>query len=456
VSKPRWMQDTIIRRFALAFAAAVAVAFALNAAFILLGGNLARPSAEEMGLPDQVATITRMIDAAPPDARMAMTRAVKLEAFTVTYRGANSALTPKLGTDVQAGQAIDDLRDVLGDWTGAIRFYKARDLAALPGDLGAEAAAHPDSAYLEVALHDGTWLVFSASPRVWGPSPAIRYTLRLVMLLVSIALVSLVGAGQLARPINAFAQAARRFGSDPNARPMKVKGPYEIRLAMLAFNDMQLRIQRSMSGQAAVFSAISHDLRSPLTRMRLRGEFIQDPRQQERLFRDIDEMQAMVGSALAFLRDNAAEEETTSLNLPELLRTIADDFADLGTDVAYDGPDQLAFPGRPVGLRRAFGNLVDNAARYGTNPAITLRTEAGEVVITISDDGPGIPEDALEEVFAPFQRLDPSRNRQTGGIGLGLTAARAAFRAHGGDVTLTNKAGGGLQAIIRLPMEMTH
>lgn len=294
------------------------------------------------------------------------------------------------------------MRDALGDWTGTIHAYAAQDLAGLPGDLGVEAAMHPDGVYLGLQLHDGTCLMFSAPNMVWGLSPSTRAALHFVMLLVSSATISLVGARQLARPINAFAQAARRFGSDPSARPMKVRGTHEIRLAMLAFNDMQRRIQRLMSGQAAVFAAISHDLRSPLTRMRLRGEFIQDLRQQERFFRDIEEMQAMVGSALAFLRDNATEEETTSLNLVELLRTIADDFADRGMDVTYDEPDRLALSRCPVALRRAFDNLIDNAARYGTDPAITLRTESGDVVVIISDEGPGIPDDALEEVFAPF------------------------------------------------------
>jgi signal transduction histidine kinase len=207
-----------------------------------------------------------------------------------------------------------------------------------------------------------------------------------------------------------------------------------------------------------MFAAISHDLRTPLTRMRLRGEFIDDPDQQARLFRDVDEMQIMIAAVLTFLRDNAADEATTNLDLAELLRSIADDHADVGSDVTWRGPRHVAFPGRPIGLRRAFGNLVDNAVKYGGQAAIELRCLDHEVRITITDRGPGIPTDRLDQVFAPFQRLEPSRNRNTGGMGLGLTSARAVLRAHGGDVTLSNVAApnakdGGLRATVVLPLE---
>jgi signal transduction histidine kinase len=186
---------------------------------------------------------------------------------------------------------------------------------------------------------------------------------------------------------------------------MTPQGPAEMQIAIAAFNTMQSQIKRLVEGQAAMFAAISHDLRTPLTRMRLRGEFIEDPDQQARLFRDVDEMQTMIEAMLMFLRDNAANERTTSLDLAELLRSIADDYADIGSDVAYTGPQHVAFPGRPIGLRRAFGNLVDNAVKYGARPTIDLQCQGDAVQVTITDQGPGIPTDALEQVFVPFRRL---------------------------------------------------
>ncbi len=311
------------------------------------------------------------------------------------------------------------------------------------------AAAAAFSIALNVALD---LLIGPPSLAIQGPLIAGQVLLRTGVLLGSILVVALVGAARLARPIEAFAAAARRFGADPAAPPMTPEGPAELRQAMVAFNVMQAQIKRLMSGQAAMFAAVSHDLRTPLTRMRLRGEFIEDPAQQAKLFHDIDEMHAMVNGVLTFLRDNAADEATTNLDLAELLRSIADDHADLGHLVAYSGPVHLGFPGRPIGLRRAFGNLVDNAVKYGTQARIALDQNGGRVTVMITDRGPGIPAAELEAVFLPFQRLEASRNRDTGGMGLGLTSARAGFRAHGGDVVLSNAVEGGLQATIVLPM----
>ena len=447
--RAHWLRDSITRRFALAIALATAAAFALNALFGSVGGNLAKPGLVEMGVPAQVLTIMQLMDAAPAEARDRLAAAASTGPLHVRYLG---AAAPAAGEDVRTGHNAIRANELFGRWPGTIYLSRARDLDGREDSLRAGGAVSPDSSYMAVELRDHAWLLLTAPETEWGPPLPVRVGLRLAMLVLSILAVAMVVARQLARPLDAFAAAARRFGADPDAPPLALQGPAEMRAAIKAFNDMQSRIQRFVQGQAAMFAAISHDLRTPLTRMRLRGEFIEDRGQQERLFRDVDEMQAMVEAALAFLRDNAATEATTSLDLPELLRTIADDHADGGTAVAFTGPDHLAFPGRPAGLKRAFGNLVDNAVKYGTRPAITLRTVPGGVVVTVCDDGPGIPEAELEEVFIPFQRVDASRNRNTGGMGLGLTAARAGLRAHGGDVVLSNRPGGGLAATVRLPM----
>jgi signal transduction histidine kinase len=324
--------------------------------------------------------------------------------------------------------------------------------AAPPGGPETRVQLNDVGSTLEAALPDGSALIFTPKALYSGFRDPRQWALRIGILAVVILVVSLANASRLAAPIDAFAAAARRFGADPKAPPMTPQGPAEMQHAIAAFNTMQAQIQRFVAGQSAMFAAISHDLRTPLTRMRLRGEFIEDSDQQARLFRDIDEMQTMIESVLTFLRDNAADEQTTTLDLAELLRSIADDQADAGGDVTYAGPSHVAFPGRPIGLRRAFGNLVDNAVKYGARATIVLQRRPGDVQVTITDQGPGIPADALERVFAPFQRLEPSRNRNTGGMGLGLTAARAGFGAHGGSVSLANAAGGGLRATVVLPI----
>ncbi len=201
-----------------------------------------------------------------------------------------------------------------------------------------------------------------------------------------------------------------------------------------------------------MLAAISHDLRTPLTRMRLRAEFIEDEDQRSRLCRDVDNMQTMIESALSFFRDDSKDEETTSFDFPELLRTIADDYGDQGVAVPYHGPVRTSFRGRPFALKRAFTNLIDNAIKYAGAPEITLQYAARSICVVVCDRGPGVPEDQAEQVFAPFYRLERSRNRTTGGVGLGLTAARAVIRNHGGDITLHNRSEGGLEVRVNLPL----
>jgi signal transduction histidine kinase len=201
-----------------------------------------------------------------------------------------------------------------------------------------------------------------------------------------------------------------------------------------------------------MLAAISHDLRTPLTRMRLRGEFIEDQEQQARLFRDVDEMQHMVDEALVFFRDDATAEETTSLDLTRVFLTIVNDYADQGIEISYAGLAHAVYWGRPLTLKRAFTNLIDNAAKYGKFAEIELSREEKAFVVAIRDRGPGIPPDALEEVFRPYYRVDKSRNRSTGGVGLGLTVAQGIVQGHGGEIILRNRAAGGLEARIILPV----
>jgi signal transduction histidine kinase len=410
-----WPRDSITLRFALAIALSTASCLVLNImADAVIGGPAFSPPAEApllARLPD----ILRSMDAAPADQRDALARAASTRDGRVEWLPSGPPVAPAVTLGLVAG-----------------------------------ADGRPES--LSATLGDRGSVLFRLAQPDWSLKQPGQWLLRAGILVFSILVVSLAGASRLARPVNAFAEAARRFGADPNARPMPAQGPAEMRSAIEAFNTMQSQVQRFVAGQAAMFAAISHDLRTPLTRIRLRGEFIEDGEQQARLFRDVDEMQAMVGAVLMFLRGSAGEEETTRLDLAELLRSIVDDNADSGVAVAFSGPGHAAYPGRPVWLRRAFSNIVDNAVKYGTSAAICLRCDGSGVTVTVTDKGPGLPAEALETVFAPFHRQEPSRNRNTGGMGLGLTSARACFRAHGGDITLGNSEGGGLRAVVVLPL----
>ncbi len=311
-------------------------------------------------------------------------------------------------------------------------------------------ARYPDARFLAVRLPDRSWLVFTAFTRDWGlPVPA-RISLNLVFVLLSSAVVTGFAARQLAHPIQSFAAATRRFGSDPKAPPIVPSGPRELREAAHAFNTMQAQIQKFLADRTMMLIAISHDLRTPLTRMRLRGELIEDAAQRARLFRDVDEMHAMIDGALAFFRDDHQGEAPTAFDAAELVQSIVDDFGDQSIEIRYDGPDHLSHTGRPLALRRALTNLADNAARYAQATEIALERAPGGIVLTVRDRGPGIPAESLALVLRPFQRLERSRDRSTGGVGLGLSAAQAVARDHGGDIVLRNRDGGGLEATMFL------
>lgn len=335
------------------------------------------------------------------------------------------------------------LRHLLGRPSARIEGYN-------PGDWSPQSAEGRYALLIE--LSDRSWIMFSVPIRSWGLSELQRNLIIIALILLSTVVVALIATRHLATPLERFAEGARRFGVDFKAPPIPAVGPQEIRQAILAFNAMQAQIQHFLQDRTQMLAAISHDLRAPLTRMRLRGEFVEDPEQQARLFKDVDEMQAMITSALDFFRDDARLEQATAFDLAEMIQTIIDDFKDAGTYVAFSGPQRFVYTGRPIGIKRALVNLVDNANKYGAAPRLTLRLQAGSVEIRVTDRGPGIAPQYQEKVFTPFFRIEGSRNKNTGGVGLGLPAARAIVLEHGGHLSLKCRRGGGLEVTLILPM----
>ncbi len=273
----------------------------------------------------------------------------------------------------------------------------------------------------------------TARPATWG----------VLMTLLVLALV-LWGAKRSTRHLPRFAAAAEALGNDVNgAQLLNVTGPREVRRAAGAFNEMAQRVRRSLDERTEMLAAVSHDLRTLLTKLALRLELIDAAEDRERARDDVREMTALIDSVLTFAREDKADEPPVKLDLATLLITLTDDEHSLGRDVDYTGPDHHVIEGRSTALRRAFANLIDNAVRYGRSAAVTLTTDAG-TVIEIADHGPGIPEADRERALQPFQRLEPSRNRDTGGTGLGLAIALAVVKRHGGELTLLDAPGGGL------------
>jgi signal transduction histidine kinase len=447
-----WPEDTIAWRFALTVVLSIVVAVALAGVTTHFIGVWARPSAHELGLFERADDIVRMIEATSEPRRPALVKAADNAAFRVNWYPRASTVAVMLDAVTDPEPKVNPPAfQIDGHQRRLVRFTSTQQ-GELLAELHFDIRANPDAFFAAVELNDASWVVFMAPTRFWGVGLPVRIGVVLGLLIISIAAVSAVATLQLARPIRKFTDALRRFGTDPRAALLPETGPREVRASIGAFNAMQAQIQKFVDDRTAMLAAISHDLRTPLTRMRLRAEFVEDEDQRVRLCRDVDEMQAMVASALAFFRDDFQAEETTTFDFPELLRTIAEDYSDQGFEITYIGTKRVAFRGRPLALKRAFANLVDNAVKYGRAPGLELRCSEQRFVVVVSDSGPGIPPEYAQKVFTPFYRLERSRNRATGGVGLGLTSAQAVIRGHGGEICLRNRSTGGLEVEVTLPV----
>ena len=448
-----WLPDTMARRFAVTEVLAVAVTVVLVGLFHTFGGVWSHESLEQSGLLNEAADIVRIIEAAPPPTRPALTAAASTDVFQVGWYPAGSRAAASLEAAPRGNGRDQNVQKTVSASVhrAAVVLWPSRTGSVPPGIVYDR--SRPLVPYmLTVQLNDGSWLVFSVTNRSWGLPWFVRWTIWLCFLAVSITIVTWFAARQFSKPIERLAAAVRQFGLNPQAPPIAETGPKELQEVVKTFNAMQAQIQKFVGYRTMMLAAISHDLRTPLTRMRLRGEFIEDPEQQARLFRDVDEMQRMIDEALAFFRDDATAEETTTFDLPHVLLTIANDYADQDIDIVYAGPVHAVYRGRPFALKRAFTNLIDNAAKYAKTPEIELSCEETALIVAIRDRGPGIPPDALDNVFRPYYRVDKSRNRSTGGVGLGLTVAQAIVQGHGGEIILRNRPEGGLEARIVLPV----
>ncbi|MCE1006702.1 ATP-binding protein [Pseudomonas monteilii] len=434
---------TIARWIALTTLTAMLFLLLLKGLFSLLLSVWAQPPLLESGLIEKVAAVTRILDAAPVLQRSNIAGAAGDGTYSVRWLQRHDEAGVPMLVDAEYRQGTPILRALL-------KRPDARVEAFEPSDMPEYA---PERGYaLMIELSDKSWVLFRATSRSWGLDELPRNLIILALMLASSLAVALLATRYLAKPLERFAEGARRFGKDFNAPPIPVVGPHDLRQAILAFNATQAQLKHYLNDRTQMLAAISHDLRAPLTRMRLRAEFIDDAQLQAKLFQDVDEMQAMVDAALAFFRDDARLEPTTVFDLGELLLTVVDDFKDAGVEVGLSGPRRCVYTGRPVGIKRVLVNLIDNAAKYGCEPTVVLAVTARQIEITVQDRGPGIAPELQEQVFVPFYRIEGSRNRDTGGVGLGLPAARAIVLEQGGSLTLSNRLDGGLQAKVTLPV----
>ncbi len=324
---------------------------------------------------------------------------------------------------------------------------------------GVEIFGGPRSRQIVIGLRmpDGEWLNVRAPLGLVRPWHSPAYLAAFLLMTIAAAGLTLWAVRRLTKPVRTLAAAAEALGRDVNSPPLPENGPSEVATAAAAFNTMAARIRRFVQDRTELLTAIGHDLRTPITRLKLRAEFVEDDEQRAKMLADVEELEAMVSATLAFGRDARTTEPVVPLDLAELLRTVLDEAGDAHPDVAamlrYDGPAHMTVRARPLGLKRAFANLVTNAVNYGGCARVTLQppSDSGTLVIEVEDEGPGIAPGELDRVFEPFHRGEPSRSRETGGVGLGLPIARNILRAHGGDVTLANRPAGGVKVTVTLP-----
>jgi signal transduction histidine kinase len=303
-----------------------------------------------------------------------------------------------------------------------------------------------------VQLSDGHWLRFATSVPDTGPTVSSRLMVALGLIAAAIVLLSAWTVRRMTAPLSMLSEAAQRLGRNVEAPALAVAGTIEMRRAADAFNEMQARLRRLIDNRTLMLAAISHDLRTQLTLLRLRAEAAHASEDRDKLLKTISDMEEMLTATLSFAREEAKSEEMRRVDVGALVATITDDMADAGLPVSQGQIAQNAIADcKPVALRRAITNLIDNAVKYGGGARVGLSVDAKCVCITIEDDGPGIPEDKIKVVTQPFYRLEASRNRESGGIGLGLAIAASVVDAHGGELMLSNRAEGGLAARVILP-----
>ena len=310
--------------------------------------------------------------------------------------------------------------------------------------------SHSNGMGLAVGLSDGTWLNTAYAKPVPNSIWNVQSLSSLGITAAILSLIGVIVSRQIASPMRRLAVAAEALGRGESVQPLPEAGPDDIRQTAEAFNRMQCRLHRFVEDRTRMLAAIGHDLRTPLTSLRLRAEFVADPDVQQKMLATIDEIQTMTEAALAFAREEGTVENTRAMNISALVESICDDMDELGQDVKFLESEKIVYRCRPDALRRAFRNLIENAVRYGERARVSVRKRHDGIGIIVEDDGPGIPESAFEDVFAPFFRLEQSRNRETGGVGLGLSIARAIIHHHGGEIALFN-GDIGLKVVVTLP-----
>ncbi len=464
----RWLLPRSLRgRLIMLMLAALVLAQALSLWLFLDERSFAVRSALSYEAADRAANIVTLLQQAPADLRPAILRAANspFVRFTIDAAPAVDHLD-HAGNPAIAAQ----IRMLLGGkQSPEVRVELHERRASMPPMPGASPemermmhvmmdARRPSAVEMRISIalasagSSPQWLNvatrFHSPPYQWAWPEAATFFVT-AALLVGVLWLAL---GQIIGPLQRLATSAARLGRGEEIAPLTPSGPEELRALTTAFNDMQARIHRFMAERTHLLAALGHDLRSPLTALRVRAEMVDDDETRTSMIATIGEMQQMVDATLAFARGMASSEPAEEVELVPFLRATLRDIAGAQRAVTLADIPDIRLRVRPATLRRALRNLIENALRYGNGAHISAHTHGGRLLLTIDDTGPGIPSESIARVFEPFVRLENSRSRETGGTGLGLSIARTIILAHGGEIDLENRPEGGLRVRVTLPL----
>jgi signal transduction histidine kinase len=394
----------------------------------------------------RLADMLKLMDQLPSAGREKLAAIAAARRVDTTLDASPSSVAPEPGSS--AAVFRDLLVEDLGrDWPIAVEVSPVQ----VPPETG---NAQPTDGFEfkgQARLSDGTWVGFRLQEPRRIPVWPRRLITNMLIIVGVLALLSLVAVRWVTHPLHRLAQAAEALGRDINRPPLGENGPQEVRRAARAFNAMQERLSRYIRTRTGILAAMSHDLKTPITRLRLRAELLEQPELHDKFVRDLGEMENMVNATLGYMKGLDDREPLRPIDIRALVGALAADSEELHHCVHVRGEPLGPFFGKPEGLKRCLQNLLDNATRYGRDVELEIEDSADALTLYVRDSGPGIPEQELERVFEPFYRVEASRNPSTGGSGLGLSIARNLAQSMGGDVTLRNREGGGLEAKVVLP-----
>lgn len=456
----RLWPHSLFGRLVLVLLVGLLAAQAASALLLLRDRGSVLTEASGWHVAQRTAGILRLLDSVQPEQRPAVLRALRTPALRIEFIDA-PALEQR--TDGLHARHLHALLRRLTESEMPLRVQLstreddetlARHAAA-PERMGRRAErfarwrAELVSFHVEARLGDGTWV--SLAQRVPEEQFLLpgKLLIALLVLLFSVVALSLLAVRWMTRPLRLFGEAAEALGKDIDRPPLAESGPLEVRRAAQAFNTMQGRIQRYIQDRERMLAAVSHDLRTPITRLRLRAELLDDETLRAKILQDLAEMQGMTDGALDLIRGTPRDEPERDIDIQALLESIQTDREDMGQSMQLTGT-AAPYRGRPIALRRCIENLIENAMKFAGAVSVRLEDGPEQLTVRVSDQGPGIPDQALAHVFEPFYRLEGSRSRETGGVGLGLGIAYGIARAHGGDLTLRNRTEGGLEAVLTL------